>query len=62
MNRSGNVTQAGNEEKAMFKTYLISGYKGADFQSEIFTGYSEDDAEMKAFNSGYTAITRIKEM
>ncbi|SDT86757.1 hypothetical protein SAMN05216296_0042 [Pseudomonas pohangensis] len=46
----------------MFKTYLISGYKGADFHSEIFTGYSEGDAEMKAFNSGYTAVTCIKEM
>lgn len=46
----------------MFKTYLISGYKGADFHSEIFTGYSQADAEHKAYNSGYTAISRVQEM
>jgi hypothetical protein len=46
----------------MFKTFLISGFKGADFHSEIFTGYSEGDAELKAYNSGYTAITRTKEL
>lgn len=46
----------------MFNTYLISGYKNGEFSSEIFTGNTVGEAEMKAYNSGFSTITNVKEM
>ncbi|WP_191624318.1 hypothetical protein [Pseudomonas fluorescens] len=46
----------------MFKTYLISGYKNGGICSELFTGSTVGEAEMKAYNSEYPTITATKEM
>jgi len=46
----------------MFNTYLISGYKNGEFSSEIFTGNTVGEAEMKAYNSRFSTITKVKEI
>lgn len=51
-----------DETKNMFSTYLISGYKNGEFTSEIFTGNTVGEVEMKAYNSGFSTITKIKEI
>ncbi|WP_288841765.1 hypothetical protein [uncultured Deefgea sp.] len=46
----------------MIKSFLVSGNKNGSFHSEIFTGYTIHDAEMAAYNAGYAAGIKIKEL
>lgn len=46
----------------MFHTYLVSGYKGAAYHSEIITAQTAGEAEHKAYGLGFTAVDSVKEM
>ncbi len=46
----------------MYRTYLVSGYKGAAYHSEIITAQTAGEAEHKAYGLGFTSVEKVSEM
>ena len=46
----------------MYRTYLVSGYKGASYHSEIITAQTACEAEHKAYDMGFTSVEKVSEM
>lgn len=50
------------KEQIMYRTYLVSGYKGAAYHSEIITAQTAGEAEHKAYGMGFTSVEKVSEM